>query len=734
MSRGVAMFMTNDIYSRMSKIVVDSEGRYIITDLKEEEQIITIVVLYAPNEDKPSFFGQISELVRERSENKIVIGDFNLTLDVDIDRKNTYHNNNKARDIVLDIMDEYLLKDIWRERNPGAREYSWFARTVQAGERKASRIDLALISGGLDQKVEMVQYLSSLMTDHRAIYMVVQLNQNERGLGYWKLNTSLLQKKDFIEKMNMELDNTIAASCEKSPIERWENIKTRIKKCASNYSREKSKENGLIIANLSEKVNLYESLLPLNKTDDEIYERTKHELEDKQLERTAGIMFRSKAKWYEEGEKSTKYFYALEKAKYNNKTCFKILNENQEEITKQNEILKYQQEFYKQLYQEDKDVSFTLNNNVNIFVPEAQQEQQNKQITLNELEAAIKTMNNNKTPGEDGIPIDFYKVFWRKLKEPFIQMVLHVYETNKLHNTARNGILNLIPKPGKDARIIKNLRPITLLNTDYKIIEKAIANKMIPALEDIIHTDQRGFMKERRISVNIRKMLDIIHETKVNDLEAVVMSLDFVKCFDKCSFSILHGSLEFFKFGKIVRDWTKILYDNFSVKIQNNGYFSDKIWINKGVHQGGCCSSIYFLVIAEILAISLRNNTEIDGITLRQIRNILNQFADDMDIFSMCNQKSLRAMHSELEAFRLQSGFTVSYDKTTIYRIGSLRHSNAQLYNMDEFVWSNEDINVLGVTIAHEDIIMKNYLPVIEKARKVLKSWYNRNLSLIGKV
>ena len=111
-------------------------------------------------------------------------------------------------------------------------------------------------------------------------------------------------------------------------------------------------------------------------------------------------------------------------------------------------------------------------------------------------------------------------------------MMLENFEEESLHRTAREGILNLIPKANKDTRHVKNLRPITLLNTDYKIIEKAIANKMVPALKHIIHKDQRGFMKDRRISVNIRKLLDIIHHTKVEDLEAVVLSLDFVKCFD----------------------------------------------------------------------------------------------------------------------------------------------------------------------------------------------------------
>ena len=212
------------------------------------------------------------------------------------------------------------------------------------------------------------------------------------------------------------------------------------------------------------------------------------------------------------------------------------------------------------------------------------------------------------------------------------------------------------------------------------------------------------------------------------------MSLDFVKCFDKCSFSILHGSLIYFGFGKIVKEWTKLLYQDFTVKIQNNGHFSSPIDIKKGVHQGGCCSSVYFLVIAEILAICLRSNDDIEGITIRNIKHLLNQFADDMDVFSMNKEKSLQSMHEEFERFRLQSGFTVSYEKTTLYRIGSLRHSNATLYEMDQYQWSNEDINVLGITISHNDITTKNYKGIEEKSNTILNSWHNRGLSLLGKV
>ena len=731
-ARGVAIFYARKFRDKIVNIETDVEGRYIIYDVVEDMSVVTIVAIYAPNKDNPSFIKNFQKDLRNRQENIIIIGDYNLTLDVDLDRNLTYHNNNKALREIENLMDEFNLRDVWRARNEDKREYSWH----KAGNiNKASRIDFALVSAGLDQKVEIIQYITGIKTDHRALYMVVETNMYERGKGYWKLNTSLLNRLDYVKYMNLEIDKTLKLTNHMKAEEKWEKLKMRIKKATISFSRNLVSEEKVVISHLTEIVNQYEAQLPLNLEDSELLQKTKMELEEKLFERVKGVMFRSKVKWYEEGEKNTKYFFALEKAKYNAKTCYKLINENQQEIVEPQEILENQRKFYEELYAEDKDVEFSMNNIYGVHVPKDIQECQNKQIEMEELESAIKRMKNEKTPGEDGIPIDFYKVFWLKLKGAFYDMLLSVYESGQLHETARKGILNLIPKANKDTRYIKNLRPITLLNTDYKIIEKAIADKMMPALEHIIGKDQRGFMKERRISVNIRKMLDIMHYAKKEDLEAVILSLDFVKCFDKCSFSILHGSLDFFGFGSFVRKWTEILYRSYTVRVQNNGYFSDSINIEKGVHQGGCCSAIYFLVIAEILALLLRNNTDIEGIVVRNIRHILDQFADDMDVSTKCTKESVKALYDELERFRHQSGFTVSYDKTTLYRIGSLRYSNASMYDMEQFKWSNEDITVLGVTISHEDdMVIKNYGTLVNKTKNILNTWGNRNLSLMGKV
>ena len=727
-ARGVAIFVKREFITVIKNVYTDEDGRLILMDLEECGQVTSIVAIYAPNEDSPAYFKKICTLLQDRSENKILIGDFNLVLNIEWDRKNTYNNNNRAKEVVEEISEEYCLVDVWRIQNEEKKEYSW----IKAGNTsKASRIDFALVSRGLDQKCKAVEYKSGIKTDHRALYIAVDLQPSERGKGFWKMNASLLQDINYIQLINSKLQEY--KKQEEPPILKWENLKALVKKETVKYSRNRGSENRIIIANLQEKVNEYEASLPLTEEEDVLLEKTKADLEEKMLERAKGIIFRSKVRWYEQGEKNTKYFFSLEKSKYNAKTCFKILDEGKE-VTETDQILEIQRKFYTDLYSKDHNVIFDMENTYNIVVPEQIRENQNSQITITDLEQAIKTMKNNKTPGEDGIPVDFYKVFWTELKDVFYQMLLECFSQQELHKTARQGILNLIPKANKDSRHIKNLRPITLLNTDYKIIEKAIANKMIPALDEIIHKDQRGFMKDRRISVNIRKMLDIMHQAEKEDLEAVVLSLDFVKCFDKCSFSILHGSLEYFQFGEVVKQWTEILYKNFQVKIQNNGHFSQNILIEKGVHQGGCCSSVYFLVIAELLAISMRHNENIEGITIKEIKSLLNQFADDMDIFSLSTEKSIKEIIAELNRFRQQSGFTVSYDKTTLYRIGSLRHSNAKLYNIDEFKWSNEDINVLGITIAHEDILEKNYSEMPEKIKKILNSWHNRGLSLIGKV
>ena len=87
---------------------------------------------------------------------------------------------------------------------------------------------------------------------------------------FWKLNTSLLQKKQYVEMMNQEIETTLTLTVDKDPIQRWETLKKRIKRATCKYARECVDENKLVISQLTEVVNEYESRLPLTKEEDDL--------------------------------------------------------------------------------------------------------------------------------------------------------------------------------------------------------------------------------------------------------------------------------------------------------------------------------------------------------------------------------------------------------------------------------------------------------------------------------
>ena len=116
--------------------------------------------------------------------------------------------------------------------------------------------------------------------------------------------------------------------------------------------------------------------------------------------------------------------------------------------------------------------------------------------------------------------------------------------------------------------------------------------------------------------------------------------------------------------------------------------------------------------------------------------NLLGQFADDMDIYMLNDQLTLDHIFDILEKFKNSAGFTINYNKTQMYCIGSLRDTDAQLVTVNKIKWTNNPINVLGITVAgSEETTMKlNYEAILVKVKAVLKAWACRTLSLIGKI
>ena len=106
-------------------------------------------------------------------------------------------------------------------------------------------------------------------------------------------------------------------------------------------------------------------------------------------------------------------------------------------------------------------------------------------------------MPSSKTPGTDGLPCKFYKVFWSDVGQIFINSLNYSYESGRLSISQRRGIIKLIPKKGSYLNLVRSWRPLALLNCDYKIATKAISNRIKTVLPTLISNDQTGFIKDR---------------------------------------------------------------------------------------------------------------------------------------------------------------------------------------------------------------------------------------------
>ena len=140
-------------------------------------------------------------------------------------------------------------------------------------------------------------------------------------------------------------------------------------------------------------------------------------------------------------------------------------------------------------------------------------------------------MKNQKSPGSDGITVEFFKLFWNDLKEFYINSINYSFQTGSLTDLQKQSIITLLPKQNKDITSLENWRPISLLNVDYKIATKAIANRVKGVISSLVHNSQTGLIKGRYIGENIRLLFEIIDNAEDENKPGLIFFSDFDKSF-----------------------------------------------------------------------------------------------------------------------------------------------------------------------------------------------------------
>ena len=238
-------------------------------------------------------------------------------------------------------------------------------------------------------------------------------------------------------------------------------------------------------------------------------------------------------------------------------------------------------------------------------------------------------MKNNKSPGSDGISIEFYKIFWNDIKIYLVNSLNYSFQNGDLTDLQKQSVITLLPKTDKDTCFLKNWRPISLLNVDYKIATKTIANRIKKVITNIVSNAQTGFIKGRYIGENIRLLHEVLDHVDKNKLPALLFFSDFEKAFDSVDHDYMFKVLHHFNFGTSLINWVKLFYNNANSCVMNNGHISPFFPIQRGVRQGCPLSPTLFILCIELLSYEVSSNVNIKGISVDDIEIKNTLFADD---------------------------------------------------------------------------------------------------------
>lgn len=747
-SRGVGIFISSKFpeYDVEGVNKCDHGRRLLLKiQLKLNKCKLSIASIYAPNtpSDRINFFKPTKTWLHQHSvddSDKIIGGDFNCSADK---AENKQKPTDKSINTFENLKETNNLVDIYKYKNETENENTYTHPSIPS---RNSRIDYLLVSTSLAQMCISSKVQVCPAPDHKAVFASFDFSKRSRGKSYWKLNNLLLQEESYRENIYTLIDETVASYKNRVSNQHfWELLKIRIKETSIKFSVNRSLLKKSRVKSLENELNLLDAKIKQDcQNKENILKRNKlkTDLDIVYQENTYAAYVRSRATYIEEGEKCSSFFLGLEKSKQSSNVIDKLTSSDGKVLETDEDILEECSCYYKSLYssnspdkEEIKDY-LSKTNFQNVLSNEESYKCENE-VTLIECENSVKKLKLNKSPGLDGLTAEFYQTFWNSIGSCLVDSYNESYQNGSLCESQNISILSLIHKKS-DSMNLKNYRPISITNLDYKILALVLANRMQEVIDKIISTDQTGYIKKRFIGTNIRKTVDIIDYLEKNQKGGLLVLLDFQKAFDSVEWEFMFQSLEKFNFGPKFIQWIKLLYKNPKACVKNNGWLSDEFSLSRGIRQGCPVSALVFILVVEVMALNLKNNSELKGINTKydklNIKNLISQFADDSTLY-LKDENQLVLAFDIINEFGRYSGPVINVSKTIGLWLGIDKHKQ-QNCNIYGILWPTTPINYLGVHIAGDQLSRdtKNWYSKLEKMEKLLNQWKRRKITIFGKI
>ena len=741
---------------------------------------LSIVNIYAPvkNTEKADFWKLLLRTIEEdmNLQPDIVLGDFNLVENPEIDRLNNRRGTDPqaARDALSELTVELNLTDGWRRRHPTKRGFTFTGNGQSRLDRICVKEDIYPWCS--DWKIEH----PSFKTDHSLVSVqVTSENMPFVGKGRWAIPVNLLRNKELKKKtqelarqMQTEVERTTRGDHETNgPQLALKSFKTKVVELYKSYQKTHQPRIENAIRSLQKELENKANETDL--TEDDIQEQSgliTERIEALEKKRRDGAKLLSSARNRLEGETMSKHWVRSAKESTPRDTIGALRNPLKNPMnreTRSDKMAELARDYHEQLLSIDRDpceepdeegLKETLRNIDAKLSPE-NAEKLRKVISEEEVVTAMMDSANDKAAGLDGIPIELWKLLHQQYnsadeKEQHKYCNIASVLTKIFKNISEKGIAAgtnfnegwMCPiYKKKEADNVANYRPITILNTDYKIFTKAIATRLTEIAPSIIHQDQAGFIRGRSIFDQIDQTTTTINYARLKGINGAIVALDQEKAYDKITHPYLWKILEKYGFPPEMINTIKVLYKDAPTSVIINGMISSPFCVARGVRQGDPMSCILFDLGIEPLAANIRASN-IRGIDVPNLgeKVKVSLFADDTTVV-LTEHDSFTELIEITDEWCRVSGAKFNVEKTEIIPIGSTeyrkrltetRRINATGETIPESIHIAHDgsaTRILGAWVGNGVDPEEPWRKIVETIKKDFRRWETRYPTLEGK-
>ena len=378
-----------------------------------------------------------------------------------------------------------------------------------------------------------------------------------------------------------------------------------------------------------------------------------------------GALVRSRFQNIVKMDAPSHFFFGLERKNGQRRLMHSLRSNAGQLLQESADIRQCAVEFYKELYktefQAEPEVAQSFYEGLP-NVPEEDHAELEAELSAQELQEALQSMQSGKAPGIDGLPADFYKALWPVIGDDLLSVLRDSLSNGRLPLSCRRAVLTLLPKKG-DLQEIKNWRPVSLLCTDYKLLSKVLATRLRKVMEHVIHVDQTYCVPSRLITDNVTLIRDVLDLSGSLGCELGLISLDQEKAFDRVEHQYLWQTLEAFGFSSGLIAKIQVLYSDIESVLKINGSLCAPFEAQRGIRQGCSLSGMLYSLAIEPFLHRLRS--KLQGFSFPGCRDVfkLSAYADDIMVF-VKKQEDIKVLTETVSNFCKISSARVNWGKS----------------------------------------------------------------------